>query len=136
MRGGRVVADGTPEQLWSEPADAWVASFLGMPNVLDAVVGGGAARTAWGVLAVPPGARGGHVVVPPGSVRPGPGGAHEAVVVARTFLGDRVRLTLRAAGRDADGAPELVASVPVDSAPAVGTPVLVDVVSDGLLVLP
>lgn len=36
MRDGRLVATGTPEQLWKQPPSAWVARFLGHPNVVDA----------------------------------------------------------------------------------------------------
>jgi thiamine transport system ATP-binding protein len=35
MRAGRVVQTGTPDELWAQPADGWVARFLGMRNVLD-----------------------------------------------------------------------------------------------------
>ena len=33
MRAGRVVQAGTPDELWSHPANAWVAQFLGIRNV-------------------------------------------------------------------------------------------------------
>ena len=35
-RRGRIVADGTPEALWSRPPHAWVARFLGFRNVAAA----------------------------------------------------------------------------------------------------
>jgi thiamine transport system ATP-binding protein len=35
MRAGRVVQTGTPDELWARPADADVARFLGLRNVLD-----------------------------------------------------------------------------------------------------
>jgi len=132
MRDGRIVADGVPEQLWSAPTDAWVASFLGMPNVLPAVVEHGVARTPWGELLVGGAATGRHLVIPPASVRLGPDEAYRAVVVARTFLGDRVRLVLRT---EAAGT-ELVASVPVAGAPSVGAALRFTVAPGGLLVLP
>ena len=34
MRSGRIVAEGTPEALWSEPPTAYAASFLGGANVV------------------------------------------------------------------------------------------------------
>ena len=34
MRAGRVVQEGTPDEVWARPADAWVARFLGIRNVL------------------------------------------------------------------------------------------------------
>jgi thiamine transport system ATP-binding protein len=33
MRAGRVVQAATPDRLWAEPADAWVARFLGHANI-------------------------------------------------------------------------------------------------------
>ena len=33
MRAGRVVQQGTPDELWMRPADEWVAAFLGMTNI-------------------------------------------------------------------------------------------------------
>ncbi len=35
MRAGRIVQQGTPDEVWSAPADAWVARFLGMRNVRE-----------------------------------------------------------------------------------------------------
>ena len=34
MRDGRIVQVATPDELWRHPADAWVAGFLGMRNIL------------------------------------------------------------------------------------------------------
>jgi len=33
MRSGRIVQTATPDELWSRPADGWVARFLGLANV-------------------------------------------------------------------------------------------------------
>jgi spermidine/putrescine transport system ATP-binding protein len=38
MRDGRVEQVGTPSQVYEEPATSWVASFLGLANLLDADV--------------------------------------------------------------------------------------------------
>jgi iron(III) transport system ATP-binding protein len=38
MRAGRIAQLGTPHQLYEEPADAFVADFMGEANVLDAEV--------------------------------------------------------------------------------------------------
>ena len=35
MKVGRIVQAGTPDELWARPADAWVARFLGIRNVLS-----------------------------------------------------------------------------------------------------
>ncbi|MGH2859529.1 MAG: ABC transporter ATP-binding protein [Solirubrobacteraceae bacterium] len=44
MNHGRIAQLGTPEQVYTEPADAYVADFLGVSNLMDATVqaGGGA----------------------------------------------------------------------------------------------
>ncbi|MET0772290.1 MAG: ABC transporter ATP-binding protein [Candidatus Limnocylindrales bacterium] len=94
LRDGRVVADGTPEGLWTSPPDAFVASFLGFRNIADAEVSGGVARTPWGTLALP-GVVDGRVtlVLRPdalGLADTGMGG----VVEARRFRGDHVRVVV------------------------------------------
>ncbi len=38
MNHGRIVQLGTPEQVYNEPADAYVADFLGVSNLMDATV--------------------------------------------------------------------------------------------------
>jgi spermidine/putrescine transport system ATP-binding protein len=53
MNHGRIAQLGTPEQVYTEPADAYVADFLGVSNLMDASVepgggGGGACRLALG----------------------------------------------------------------------------------------
>jgi thiamine transport system ATP-binding protein len=35
MRDGRIVQVATPEELWARPADAWVARFVGLANVVE-----------------------------------------------------------------------------------------------------
>jgi thiamine transport system ATP-binding protein len=38
MRAGRIVQEGTPDELWAHPADEDIARFLGLENVVDGVV--------------------------------------------------------------------------------------------------
>ncbi len=38
LRSGRIVQVGSPRAVYDEPADAWVADFLGVSNLMDAVV--------------------------------------------------------------------------------------------------
>ncbi len=38
MRAGRIVQEGTPDELWAHPADEDVARFLGLANVRDGTV--------------------------------------------------------------------------------------------------
>jgi thiamine transport system ATP-binding protein len=73
MRDGRVVQDGTPDELWGAPADEWVAGFLGMANVREH--------------------DGRRVVIRPETVRlrPGQGG----IVLAAERLGPYIRLRVQ-----------------------------------------
>ena len=51
MRAGRVVQAGTPDEVYRNPADLWVASFVGDANVLPGeLVGEGKVACALGVL--------------------------------------------------------------------------------------
>jgi thiamine transport system ATP-binding protein len=50
LEAGRLVADGTPEQLWLAPPSAWVARFLGFRNVARGRSVGGRLETPWGSL--------------------------------------------------------------------------------------
>jgi thiamine transport system ATP-binding protein len=50
LRSGRVVQAGPPAELWRQPADAFVARFLGFANVRDVTVAGGSVDTPWGPL--------------------------------------------------------------------------------------
>jgi spermidine/putrescine transport system ATP-binding protein len=44
MNHGKIVQVGTPEEVYNEPADAYVADFLGVSNLMDAQVEPGGAR--------------------------------------------------------------------------------------------
>ncbi len=50
LEAGRLIADGTPEQLWLAPPSAWVARFLGFRNVARGRSVGGRLETPWGSL--------------------------------------------------------------------------------------
>jgi len=87
---GRALQIGTPEEVWGAPAGEQVARFLGLHNVLDAVVEGEWARTAAGPVPVPPGTPPGPVrlLVRPSALRLDPHGEIEGVVRSRVFRGD------------------------------------------------
>jgi thiamine transport system ATP-binding protein len=83
LKAGRVVQVGTPDELWTRPADAWVAGFLGMRNL---VAEDGCTR-----------------VVRPEAVRVGPGS--NATVLAAERRGALVWLRVRLDdGRELDAA--------------------------------
>ena len=53
LRAGRIVQVGTPEDVYCHPADAFVAHFLGLPNlILGRAVAPGRVETALGVLTI------------------------------------------------------------------------------------
>jgi iron(III) transport system ATP-binding protein len=72
LRGGRVVAEARPEDLYRSPLDADLAGFLGEANLLPGVVEGGVVRTTLGRL-----------VLQEGVVASWPGPGREAVVLVR-----------------------------------------------------
>ena len=50
LDAGRIVADGTPEQLWLAPPTPWAARFLGFRNVAGGHWAEGRLATPWGTL--------------------------------------------------------------------------------------
>lgn len=109
LRQGRLAQVDTPDELWAQPADDWVARFLGMANV----VRDGDRAT----------------VVRPEAVRVGPG--RGAVVVAADRDGAAVRLRVRRG----DGV-ELESLVVGLHAPSLGDAVSVEVDPQGVLEVP
>ncbi|MFI7574842.1 ABC transporter ATP-binding protein [Micromonospora sp. NPDC049497] len=139
LRSGRVVQAGTPTTVYREPADEWVAGFVGEAVLLPAVAEDGAARTALGTVPLAGAAPSGPVtvLVRPEQVRLTPGaGTVTATVLRHDFHGHDALVGLRLAdgtrltARILDGGPTVPVgaevSVHVDGAarafPAVGTP--------------
>jgi iron(III) transport system ATP-binding protein len=52
LRAGTIVQDGTPDELYTQPADVELAQFLGAVNLIDADFERGVARTPLGTLAL------------------------------------------------------------------------------------
>ncbi|MFD9909925.1 ABC transporter ATP-binding protein [Streptomyces sp. NPDC059063] len=122
MRDGRIAQSGTPLEVWREPADEFVARFLGFDNVVDATVLGGAADTPWGKVPVPAGTAEGRcrILVRPAGVRVVAADAGLAcVVTGRTFRGTHVAVRLEPVG----GGPVLEAACELREAPAQGATV-------------
>lgn len=109
LRAGRLAQVATPEELWSAPADDWVARFLGLRNVERD--------------------HGGATVTRPEAVRLRPGDG--AVVLAAYRDGPIVRLRVR---RD-DGS-ELEAITTDAAPPRVGDGVAVEIDPAGVLRVP
>jgi iron(III) transport system ATP-binding protein len=86
MRAGRIIQSGTPAEVYRDPADAWVADFVGEAVLLPAWIQDRVARTALGELAVHRGKSGDALVlVRPEQVEvlPAPEGRAVAATVAR-----------------------------------------------------
>jgi thiamine transport system ATP-binding protein len=132
LRHGLVVADGTPEELWTRPPDAFVASFLGFRNVGPAFVTAGVARTEWGDIALPD-VKDGPVtlVLRPDALAVAERGAISGVVAARRFRGDHVRVVL-----STDAGADLELEVRDEPLPEVGERVAVAVDPTRIGVLP
>jgi iron(III) transport system ATP-binding protein len=121
MRGGRLIQCGPPAELYSDPADKFVASFFGDINRLQGTVRNGRVSTPFGALDAPGYAEGCavDVLIRPEALRlqplnggpeaPRPDGQRAARVMASRLLGRSSMIHLSVAGRDASdpaGAPD------------------------------
>jgi putative spermidine/putrescine transport system ATP-binding protein len=127
MRDGRIEQLGAPEQIYTAPANEYVARFVGTSNRLDVRVLDGAGTSAeWRGRAVPVVTNGevsagspAVMIVRPerirvsGRINGGDGTAWEGTVVERTFLGAVTRLTIRV------GDETLLADLPGEATSAV-----------------
>jgi ABC-type Fe3+/spermidine/putrescine transport system ATPase subunit len=119
---GRLRQYDPPEAFFRRPADAAVAAFLGVRNLLPGRVVSGGFEGPFGRLTLAAGAPEGPglLTVRPEAVRLGPASVNAlaAVVAGRSYLGSRTRLSLRVgpAVIDADLPPDLAEGVgPGDS---------------------
>jgi thiamine transport system ATP-binding protein len=107
MRSGRVVQEGTPDELWARPADADTARFLGLANVRDGEV------------------------IRPEAVRVVASEPGDGVVTSAVRQGPLVRLTV-----ELDRGESVVAAVAAIEHPRPGERVKVEVDERGILHLP
>ncbi len=135
LDAGRIVADDTPEELWTRPPNAWSARFLGFRNVAAARVVGDALETPWGRLpraaAETTSVEGAAtVVLRPAALVPDAEGPIRGHVSARRFRGDHM-LLLVTVGE----APPLHVEAREGSLPAVGDTVALSVRPGGAHVI-
>lgn len=85
MRRGRFVRKGTPEELWADPQDEFVAGLLGFDAIVPAKVQNGTADLGWGKVAsrLEPGRH--RLAIPPHSVVVNPDGTLSGQVVTATY---------------------------------------------------
>lgn len=131
MREGRIAQSGTPLEVWRNPADEFVARFLGFDNIVDATVAGDVADTAWGKIPVPEDAVDAadaedavdgrcRLLVRPAGVRlVAADEGLPCVVTARTFRGTHVAVHLEPRVGPQVG-PRLEAACALRDAPGVG----------------
>ncbi|XXF78869.1 ABC transporter ATP-binding protein [Myxococcaceae bacterium GXIMD 01537] len=108
MRAGRAVQQGTPEALYTQPRNAFVAWCFGGTNLLPGNAFGNGVRTALGVLPLIGQAKGPVIVsLRPEALRLVPdtegvavGGALRAEVLARDFQGPTAEYTVGAGGME------------------------------------
>jgi thiamine transport system ATP-binding protein len=128
LRDGTIVQTGTPEQVWSSPANAWVAGFLGFSNLIDVVVTAGVATTSWGSFAVPDLEDGHHrVVVRESAIEAG--GPLHGEVSQRRFRGGHYQVTIKMS----DGS---LLEAELGEAPGTGEPLAFEIVPAGVVGLP
>ncbi|MEN9935566.1 MAG: hypothetical protein RLZZ387_2145 [Chloroflexota bacterium] len=146
MRAGRIEQQGAPEEVYRRPATAFAARFLGLTNLVPAVVGqvsgdGVLLSTALGDVVAKagelrPGLAVTLVVRPEAGVvvplaQAGRPGVVAGTVTERSFRGGRTRLTLRSAQ-----GPELAFDLDEPDLPCAGEPLALALRPDALSVIP
>jgi len=132
---GHLVADGTPEELWTHPPTVWTARFLGFRNIAPATLVDGALQTPWGRLPVEADASSVvsdqvTVVLRPADLVAAADGPIRGHVVARRFRGDHVLLAV-----EVGEAPLLQVEAREGDLPAVGDAVSLTVLRGGVHVI-
>ena len=135
LDAGRIVADGTPEALWTRPPTAWVARFLGFRNIAPARLQGDLLETPWGrlpasVAGTPASSGAVTVVLRPAALVPAADGPIRGRVVARRFRGDHVLLVV-----EAPEAPPLHMEAREGELPAVGDDIALTLLPGGAHVI-
>ncbi len=97
MRDGRIVQVGSPVEVWRQPADEFVARFLGFANVFDVDVRQGLAATPAGSFATERGDGPACVVLRPDALRLAPVGIGDLDGEAQPagFRGDHFLVPVR-----------------------------------------
>ncbi|MDQ2649655.1 MAG: ABC transporter ATP-binding protein [Actinomycetota bacterium] len=131
LDAGRVRQAGTPEELWTAPGAAVVATVLGLGPVVQGVVRDGVASTPWGEVCVPGPDGPAALLLRPGALQVDPNGRVDAHVSSATFRGPTTDLVL-----SVDEGPAAPASVLTSQAPAPGSTVRVSLEPSEVVRLP
>jgi thiamine transport system ATP-binding protein len=114
MRAGRVVQQGTPEEVWGQPADELAARFLGFTNLVPVDVEDGIAATPWGPVPVGGVAGPRLLLIRPDGLVLG-GGPVTGKAQGAAFRGDHFRVTVAT-----EAGPVLDADIAAGAVPAMG----------------
>lgn len=98
MSQGRIAQIGTPQEVYFNPADAFVADFIGAMNQVQGQIDGEHLRFAGGWLPLPEGSRTTQLMFRPEDLRlvAAPEAQFSARVISSFFMGDHTRLVLQA----------------------------------------
>jgi iron(III) transport system ATP-binding protein len=105
MEKGRIAQIGTPRELYDQPANSFVADFIGDANLMKGAVSGGVFAAGGLALPVAGGDGAATLSIRPERIRLAPNGADR--VVTATYLGSRMEYVV------ATGAGELLVSRPI-----------------------
>ena len=136
LASGRVVADDSPEGLWTHPPNAWAARFLGFRNLAPARVVGDDVETPWGRLPLAAVDRAasvdeGTLVLRPAALVTAAEGPVRGRVTSRRFRGDHVLLIV-----ETGAAPPLHVEAREGELPTVGDTVVLSVLPGGAHLMP
>jgi ABC-type Fe3+/spermidine/putrescine transport system ATPase subunit len=103
MNAGRIVQEGTPQDIYHRPANVFVASFVGESNILKLVRKSGVCDLAGNAIDVPGSDGEVALMVRPGDIRIVEAGEPGDITVAgriveAVFMGDRLKLVITLEG--------------------------------------
>jgi thiamine transport system ATP-binding protein len=98
MRDGRFVRKGTPEEMWTDPQDEFVARMLGFDTILPVKVHEGWADLGWAKVASPLEAGEHRLAIPPHAVAVNPDGFIEGRVLSATYRAGSYGLEIAVGG--------------------------------------
>ena len=131
MRSGRIVQQGTPEEVWQRPADELAARFLGFTNLVPVEVEDGVAATPWGPVSVEGTTTGPRLLlIRPDGLMLG-GGPVTGKAQAAAFRGDHFRVSVVT-----EAGPVLDVDIAAGSVPAMGETVAMAIDPAGVTTIP
>jgi thiamine transport system ATP-binding protein len=97
MKSGELVQVASPEELWRNPASAFVARFIGLENIYSGTATPHGIDLGWTSLPRPDAAGEVRIVIPPEAVTIAPDGPIAATVTSATYRGGVYEVRARSA---------------------------------------